>query len=632
MCGYFVAPTGPGPIARDGTPSYTSAIETVIKGAQTMAVTETGIDTTALNSDKFFSQLDRLMGASFGVIAIRSREPIRARMLLHQWSSLRGMDFRVWTCLQGWVKYKRIPTHEKTQDEVRPRLNLEDKDLDFFMIPDGDGESSTIQLEKAFRTFYDRAKTNVDPAQDRIAGMFVGIAQDMINDFGIQQHIRDHAFRSFQREDRVFLLLNPGVVIPDAIQNDCEVIDLHTPSFAELAEDFDGFMSQKPASVEYNPTPEDRELILTNALGMTQVEFGNAIALGLVDIGNKVTKAKLEKRKVIVTARDFLEVVKQRKVEVLKQTQILKLIPDVDMGNVGGLDLLKDWLEERRAGFSPEAKKFGLTPPKGFLLVGPPGTGKSLVGKATAHALRLPLINFDVSSVFNQFVGQSEGRMRSALAMLEDMAPCVVFMDEIDKSLSNGGGGGDGGVGQRIFGLLLTWMQERQDKGIPVLVIASANNVQNIPPELLRKGRFDAIWALSYPNFKEREEILRIHVTKRKHGDDLTDNEYVVLGRELQHFVGAEIEHIVEEALYLDFGNGSKKLTAKSIRQVMAKTIPQSKAFSERVTFMKQWAEQNARPASSVANYDPTEEKAENGIVAVKRTLKAPITRRSANS
>jgi SpoVK/Ycf46/Vps4 family AAA+-type ATPase len=263
------------------------------------------------------------------------------------------------------------------------------------------------------------------------------------------------------------------------------------------------------------------------------------------------------------------------------------------MDQVGGLDNLKEWVVKRRACFSTEAKEFGIEAPKGAGLFGPPGTGKSLSAKAIASSLGLPLIKFDVGRVFQSLVGQSEERVRASLKMLDSLAPCVVLLDEIDKAFQTNSGG-DSGVSQRVLGAILTHMQESSS---PIFWVFSANRVDRLPPELLRRGRLDEIFAVTVPDEDERLEILKIHLNKRKQkADDIPELDAAVAASE--GYVPAEIEQAVKDALIEAFTNGGA-ITGPLIAEQLANMKPLSEAFAEDFNAMQQWAENNARPASA---------------------------------
>lgn len=553
------------------------------------------VDTETLNADKFFNTLDRNMGACIGVLAIRTREIDRAKNLLHEWASIREMDFSVWTPVTGFCDYKAIPTADAGAGE-RPTISSSD-DVSDYLTPKNRLDAATIPADKAWNKFSDRYHAK-EHDKNRFCGVFIGLNQQTLDHPSIQQHIRDHVQRAYQSDDRAIMILSPGVSIPTEIQNDVELIDLHTPSYAELSEVLTDLHDQIKERCQLTLSENGHATIVQNGMGMTQQEFENALSLAIVDMTQKLKDDEGYE----VTPDDFVKVMRERKLEILKNTQILELMPTAKMSDVGGLDLLKAFLKKRALAFKPEARKFGIKPPKGFIAVGPPGGGKSLVTQAVCDEFGQAGIRFDIGKVFGSFVGQSEERTRMALSMLEDMAPCVVQIEEIEKALGGGGGSNDGGTGSRVFGTILTWMQDKTDRGIPITIVASANDVTKIPPEMLRKGRFDAVFGIDLPTQEEREQIFRIHIKKRGHS--LSEASIKKLAKESENFVGAEIEAAVEEALFDDFEAGNDGLTYESLTRALENTVTQSSMFPDRIKTMQDFVQQHGRPASSGSTFD----------------------------
>lgn len=267
------------------------------------------------------------------------------------------------------------------------------------------------------------------------------------------------------------------------------------------------------------------------------------------------------------------------------------------MSTVGGQGLLKDWLRKRVKAFGPAAKDYGLAEPKGVLVVGPPGTGKSLGARAASALWGRPLIRLDVGALFGGLVGESEKNTRHALSVIEAMSPCVLWIDEIEKGLSGMGSSGstDGGTTSRVFQSILTWLNE---KSSPVFVFATANDPASLPAELLRKGRFDEIFAILLPTAQERVEIVKIHLSKRNRNAEAFDVAKVAAATE--GFSGAEIEQVVIEALYQGFDEGREIVTEDLVRAAKD-TRPLSQTMSERIEYMQAWAKERARPASAPA-------------------------------
>ncbi|OYT75045.1 MAG: ATPase, partial [Armatimonadetes bacterium JP3_11] len=267
----------------------------------------------------------------------------------------------------------------------------------------------------------------------------------------------------------------------------------------------------------------------------------------------------------------------------------------------GGLDLLKEWLRKRRASLSREAREFGLPAPKGVLLLGVQGTGKSLSAKAIANLWGLPMLRLDVGRVFGSLVGASEANMRAAIRTAEAVAPCILWIDELEKGFAGvqGSGVSDSGTTARVFATFLTWMQ---DKRAPVFVVATANDVSQLPPELLRKGRFDEIFFIDLPTLPEREQIFAIHLRKRKR--DPAQYDLKTLARATEGFSGAEIEQVVIAGLFTAFDAG-RELTTEDMLDEVRHTVPLSVMMREEIEELRTWAQLRTRPASSPPNAKP---------------------------
>ena len=289
---------------------------------------------------------------------------------------------------------------------------------------------------------------------------------------------------------------------------------------------------------------------------------------------------------------DDLDDVLDEKRQAIARSEVLEFCAS-ESGTeaIGGLDALKSWLEQRHRAFSEEARRFGLPLPRGVLLVGPQGTGKSLTAKAIARSWSMPLLRLDVGRLFAGLVGASEARTRETIQRAEAMAPCVLWIDEIDKGFG-GDGRSDGGTSQRVLASVLTWMAEKTS---PVFVVATANGVDRLPPELLRKGRFDEIFMLDLPTADERSSILRLHLARRRPGLSLPLD--TVVSRS-DGFSGAELEQTVIEAMHLAFAE-ARELSETDLIRAAAQLIPLSRTASEQLEALKQWASSGrARPAS----------------------------------
>lgn len=381
------------------------------------------------------------------------------------------------------------------------------------------------------------------------------------------------------------ILTGTSMELPDIVGREISVVDYELPGEEDLRKTVDAMIASfNNGAGDYNPSQEERQSIALTLRGLTELEAKNALAMCLV------SKKELD-----------IEVLTDAKAEAISRDGIVQYYkPDIGMGDVGGLDLLKQWIHERELAFTPAAREFGLPQPKGLLMLGIPGCGKSLTAKAVAKMMRLPLLRLDMGSVFGGLVGESEGNMRRAIATAEAMSPCVLWADELEKAFAGvGGGSTDGGTTQRVFGTFLTWMQEKKS---PVFVVGTANNVQSLPAEMLRRGRWDELFYIDLPHEEEREDIFRIHLSKR--GREFPPVAIAAFARDSEGFSGAEIEQAVIEAMHTAFfirtlENKKRDLEPEDVFKALKGTKTLAQTMHEQISAMREWAEGRARPASS---------------------------------
>ncbi|NET48343.1 MAG: AAA family ATPase, partial [Merismopedia sp. SIO2A8] len=290
-----------------------------------------------------------------------------------------------------------------------------------------------------------------------------------------------------------------------------------------------------------------------------------------------------------------LDLVLQEKRQTIRQTQILDFYPAQEtMADIGGLDQLKEWLLRRGAAFSERARQYGLPYPRGLLLAGIQGTGKSLTAKAIANHWHLPLLRLDVGRLFGGLVGESESRTRQMIQLAEALAPCVLWIDEIDKAFGSLDSRGDSGTTSRVFGTFITWMAEKES---PVFVVATANNVQSLPSEMLRRGRFDEIFFVGLPLQEERKAIFSVHLNRLR-PQTIKDYDIARLAYETPDFSGAEIEQMIVEAMHTAFSQ-NRDFTTDDIVEAASQMIPLARTAREQIQHLQQWAESGrARLAS----------------------------------
>jgi SpoVK/Ycf46/Vps4 family AAA+-type ATPase len=388
----------------------------------------------------------------------------------------------------------------------------------------------------------------------------------------------------FKAARKTVVLLSSVLKLPPELEKDLTVVDLDMPGEEELAAVLDDTVEQVRDNprVEVNLGEGGREKIVKALTGLTRTEAENALAKVVV------TRSRLDPEDV-----DLLLAEKE---QIIRKSGMLEFYSTPErFGSIGGLEHLKIWLRQRGKAFSEAARLFGLPSPKGLLLVGVPGCGKSLSAKAVAAEWQMPLLKFDLGKVFGSLVGQSEENMRRALKMAEAVAPCVLWIDEIEKGLSGvRGQSGDSGTSTRVFGTLLTWMEENQK---PVFTIATANDIEGLPPELLRKGRFDEVFFIDLPSPQERANILAIHLTK--HHRDYREFDLAAHVQATEGFSGAEIEQAVISALYMAFAEGEDtKLADRHLQQAVGTAVPLSQSMGQRITMLRAEAKEKWRPAS----------------------------------
>lgn len=513
------------------------------------------------NAAEFRGKFATLHQAAVGVTLCRTREPYRAVQSLQEFAFAQDLDFKVWTITQGWQSYDRHnPDQEPQADGIKEPNQA-------VMAIQGQGGAQGFD-NGVFCMMYPHHFLPKSPA--------------------MMQAVKEYARVFAENKKRLVLITPLGFSLPTELEDDVVILDFDPPSYRELSEIYDNIMDAIPQNRRPRLSQEGKDRIVSGMAGMTAQEAENALSRALVN-----NRPKLPNVQVDDLASEVLAV----KTEVVRRSEVLELMDADNMENVGGLENLKTWARKRSKCFSQEARDAGIDPLKGILLAGPPGTGKSLSSKAMASMLGLPLIKFDISKVFQSLVGQSEERVRAATKMLDAMAPCVVMFDEVDKGLGGTQGqSGDSGVGSRILGVLLSWLQETK---APIFAIFTANRVENLPSELLRRGRLDDIFSVSTPDETERRAVLEIHLRKRNQDPAQIENLDTAVEKS-NGFVPAELEAAVKDALIESFSE-DRPLTGDLIAEQLDYMVPLSEAFSEQFEAMAQWASNNARPANGTS-------------------------------
>jgi ATP-dependent 26S proteasome regulatory subunit len=503
---------------------------------------------TSSHQPRFVADLDILIRARYPLIYLVSWEEQRLDAILQDLASAHGKVLLSWSITRG---LRRIggprggPHVEAGRDPVEMLAAI------------GKLTEASLVVLKDFHPF--------------------------LNDPGVIRALRELA-QDLKSSYTTVILLSPVLNIPVELEKEVSVLDVPLPTFRELyalLREIVAVVRQgKKAVIDLDR--EKAEGLIKAAQGLTLSEAENAFAKAIANDGR-------------LDGSD-IKLVMEEKRQVIRKSGLLEYYPaDEDLAGVGGLDDLKAWLETRSAAFGEPARKFGLPAPKGLLLLGVQGCGKSLTAKAIAATWGLPLLRLDMGRIFSGLIGSSEENMRKAIRVAESVSPAVLWVDEIEKGLAGSGSSGanDSGVTARVFGALLTWLQEKTS---PVFVVATANRIDGMPPELLRKGRFDEIFFIDLPAAPEREQILRIHVQRRKR--DPARFDLAALSAAAAGFSGAELEQAVVTGLYHAFQQGTD-LEQGHVLRALQETFPLATTMGEEIARLRDWAKARTRRASS---------------------------------
>jgi len=404
-----------------------------------------------------------------------------------------------------------------------------------------------------------------------------------LTDPTVVRRLRDLG-RHLKKTYKNIVVVAPLLKVPPELEKEINVVYFEMPSLEDLDQILDKVIRSVPKESETwavidKLSAAEREAVVEAALGLTADEAENAFSKCLVK-----------------TKRFDIDVILAEKEQIIRKSRVLEFHrASEQFSDIGGLDQLKEWLRKRQAAFTRQARDFGLPESKGILLIGVPGCGKSLTAKAVSSLWKLPLLRLDVGRIFEGLVGSSEENARQAIRMAEAIAPSILWIDELEKGFSGtqSSSFSDAGTTARVFGTFVTWLQEKTS---PVFVISTANNISMLPPELLRKGRFDEIFFVDLPKKKEREEIFSIHIKKRKRDPALFDLDKLAAASE--GFSGSEIEQAVISALF-DAFDERRDLTTEGILTSLAETMTLAQTMEEEINTLREWAVARARMAST---------------------------------
>ncbi|QCS49645.1 AAA family ATPase [Picosynechococcus sp. PCC 11901] len=422
----------------------------------------------------------------------------------------------------------------------------------------------------------------IEKLPPNIGGIFIlRDFQRFLEDIAIARKLRNLA-RRLKAEPKNIVIVAPEVKIPADLAEVLTIVKFPLPTANEIRTEIERLLQ----GVGQTPEAQLLNELVRAAQGLSLERIRRVLTLSLANHGQ-------------IQAED-VELILAEKRQSIRQTQILDFYPATEqISDIGGLDRLKEWLLRRGGAFSEKAREYGLPHPRGLLLVGIQGTGKSLTAKAIAHHWHLPLLRLDVGRLFAGLVGESESRTRQMIQLAEALAPCILWIDEIDKAFAGADGGGDGGTTSRVFGTFITWLAEKQS---PVFVVATANKIHTLPPEMLRKGRFDEIFFVGLPSQAEREAIFNVHLSRlRPH--NLKNYDVKRLAYETPDFSGAEIEQTLIEAMHLGFSQ-NRDFTTDDILEAASQIIPLARTAKEQIEFLQHWATSGkARLASRQQNF-----------------------------
>lgn len=491
-------------------------------------------------------EIDLLIRARYSILYLVTYEEERAIRSLKRIADKHGKDVFVWSSTKGFENQ----IHDKTSQNIKDP----EQALDYIEKTEEVG----LYVLKDFHFF--------------------------MRDNTIIRALRDVA-SSLKTTYKTLIIISPSFVIPPELEKDITVVDYDMPDF-EAMKSILGTMIErvnKKRKIHINLSPEHREKLVKSVLGLTADEAENAFARVVVSRGT--------------LQEEDIKLILEEKKQIIRKSGLLDYYEaDEKFNHIGGLDNLKKWLTKRGAAFSEKARKYGLPEPRGILMVGVQGCGKSLTAKAVSSLWELPLLRLDLGALFSGIIGSSEENIRRAIRTAESVAPCILWLDEIEKGLSGitSSDISDAGTTARVFGTFITWLQEKKT---PVFVIATSNDIEKLPPEVLRKGRFDEIFFIDLPTHDERIEIFIIHFNLV--GRDPTKFDLNILAEITLGFSGAEIKEAIIAGMYDSFSE-DRSLSTDDVARAIEETIPLSKTMPHKINNLRSWAGIRARRSSEV--------------------------------
>lgn len=528
------------------------------------------------SQEKYIQKLDDMFASAVSVVFTPSREPRRTVEAVKAMGARDNVPVFVWNDVYGW---KVFTGQDRT---VGVPVDADSPVGNFYQA-----------LRRILGFKIGENTSNASSRFDYEKGAAYIVMEGTSPHLGLLPMtttlLKDYAYSFPETLMSLVLITSESYTIPEELAHDILVVDFDLPTKTDLRHAWESTVANQYESKNL-PIPETYipgdsvDALVNVASGMTILEAETAYSRAFT-LNDRLFPD--------IPVENLLAQVHRSKEDIVKKSQTLEMVNPISVDSIGGLELLKDWFITRSVCFSEEARKAKVDAPKGVALIGPPGTGKSVCSKAVASILNLPLVRVDLGRLFGSLVGQTEARTRTMLKELEAMAPCIVWVDEVDKAGLSSGANGDSGVSSRLLGSLLTHMSENESG---LFWIFTANRTENLPSEFLRKGRLDEVFSVLPPTWAERRQIFDIHLSKRGINiDDIADFDQVLT--ESRGFVSAEIEAACKEAKVLSFYR-NVPVTSSLLRSTLKGIIPISEAYKDQFDAMTEWAQNNARPSS----------------------------------
>jgi ATP-dependent 26S proteasome regulatory subunit len=521
--------------------------------------------------DKVFERLKVLIDSSTPIVVMETVEETRAVRLVRAACTELNLAAFEWTIASGLV---------------RCGSSAGDGGIDTAPLPAGGHIVHAPDADNAKALYNSREPAQMLANLEAISLEATFILKDLhrhIEDPVVVRRLRDVG-QKFAANRRTVVLTAPKISVPPELASLVEYLELPLPDRQRLRQIIEEALVRvsKAHTLQRRLDANGMDLLVDNLRGLTEEEAERAISQALV-------------ARYALSPETISDVIEAKKM-LLKRQEMLEFVDVSDnLATIGGLDNLKRWLGQRRDTWDEQAKAFGLDAPKGVIILGVQGCGKSMCARAIAGEWKLPLVKFDTAAVYDKFIGETEKRIQKVFEVAEGLAPCVLWIDELEKVFAGSGpdsASADAGVSSRLLASFLSWMQDRK---APVFVAATCNNVTALPPEFIRKGRFDELFFVDLPNASERKQVFTIQLERRKRNP--ADFGLDQIAAAAQGFSGAEIESVVQTALYAAFAQ-KQQLTTQHLLDAVRATVPLSTTRAEEIEALREWALQRAVPAS----------------------------------